>query len=292
MAENGRTAQRNLLLGLIGAPIKHSASPAMHEAAAAALGFRAYYHLIEVADADREGLRLMLQGVRRLGFAGVNVTYPYKEAVVPLLDELSPAAAAIGAVNTIVVRAGRLVGYNTDSSGFARALSEMIGASERPVALVGAGGVGKAIAFALAERRVPEIRIFDRDRAKAAELVKALEPRVPARAADSAEQALAGARGLVNGTPVGMLPNRDSPVRPELLRPDLWVADAVYTPLWTPLLNAARARGAPVMTGRELAIFQAMDAFALFSGMKPSREAMSAAFDAVMERRAAQPQAA
>jgi shikimate 5-dehydrogenase len=112
MAENGRTAQRNLLLGLIGAPIKHSASPAMHEAAAAALGFRAYYHLIEVADADREGLRLMLQGVRRLGFAGVNVTYPYKEAVVPLLDELSPAAAAIGAVNTIVVRAGRLVGYN------------------------------------------------------------------------------------------------------------------------------------------------------------------------------------
>jgi shikimate dehydrogenase len=293
MAENGRAAPRNLLLGLIGAPIKHSASPAMHEAAAAALGLRAYYHLIEVAGADREGLRLMLEGVRRLGFAGVNVTYPYKEAVVPLLDDLSPAAAAIGAINTVVVKAGKLVGYNTDSSGFAQAYAEITaGITDRPVALIGAGGVGKAIAFALAEARVPEIRIFDRDRAKAAELAEALGPRAPARVCNSVEQAVAGAGGLVNGTPVGMLPNRDSPVRSELLRGDLWVADAVYTPLWTPLLNAARARGAPVMTGRELAIFQALDAFELFSGMKPSREVMSAAFDAVMERRAAQPQAA
>jgi shikimate dehydrogenase len=293
MAENGRPAQRNVLLGLIGAPIEHSASPAMHEAAAAALGFRAYYHLIEVAGADREGLRLMLEGVRRLGFAGVNVTYPYKEAVVPLLDELSAGAAAIGAINTVVVSAGRLIGHNTDSSGFARALDDMkTGANERPVALIGAGGVGKAIAFALAGRGVPELKIFDRNCAKAAELAEALASRARARAVESVEQAIAGAGGLVNGTPVGMLPNRDSPVPAQLLRGDLWVADAVYTPLWTPLLNAARARGATVMTGRELAIFQAMDAFELFSGMKPSREVMSAAFDAVMEQRAAQPQAA
>ena len=293
MAENGRTAPRNLLLGLIGAPIKHSASPAMHEAAATALGLRAYYHLIEVPGAGEDDLRLMLEGVRRLGFAGVNVTFPYKEAVVALLDELSPAAAAIGAVNTVVVRAGKLVGHNTDSSGFARALDEMgDGASARPVALIGAGGVGRAIAFALAGTGVPEIRIFDGDAAKAAELVEALASRVTARTASTVEEALAGAGGLVNGTPVGMLPNRDSPVAFELLRADLWVADAVYTPLWTPLLKAARARGAPVMTGRELAIFQALDAFELFSGTRPSREVMSAAFDAVMERRAAQPQAA
>jgi shikimate dehydrogenase len=293
MAETRRATPRNLLLGLIGAPIKHSASPAMHEEAAADLGFRAYYHLIEVAGADSEDLRLMLEGVRRLGFAGVNVTYPYKEAVVPLLDELSPAAAAIGAVNTVVVRAGRLVGHNTDSSGFARALDEMPdGASARPVALLGAGGVGRAIAFALAEKGVPEIRIFDRDPGKASELVEALRTRARARRAETIEAALAGAGGLVNGTPVGMLPNRDSPVPPALLRSDLWVADAVYTPLWTPLLQAARRAGAPVMTGRELAILQALDAFELFSGVRPSREAMSAAFDAVMERRAAQPQAA
>jgi len=132
-----------LLLGLIGAPITHSASPAMHEAAAAELGIRAYYHLIEARGADRADLRLMLEGVRRLGFAGINVTFPYKEAAVPLLDELSPAAAAIGAVNTIVVRKRALVGYNTDASGFARALDELgEPALTRPVALIGAGGVG------------------------------------------------------------------------------------------------------------------------------------------------------
>src|SRR5918912_552264 len=112
MAESGRGAPKNLLLGLIGAPIKHSASPAMHEAAAAALGLRAYYHLVEVPGAGPDDLRLMLEGVRRLGFAGVNVTFPYKEAVVPLLDVLSPSAAAIGAVNTVVVRGETLAGYN------------------------------------------------------------------------------------------------------------------------------------------------------------------------------------
>lgn len=293
MAENDRAAQRRLLLGLIGAPIKHSASPAMHEAAAADLGLRAFYQLIEVAGAGREDLRLMLEGVRRLGFAGVNVTFPYKEAVVPLLDELSPLAAAVGAVNTVVVRAERLVGFNTDASGFARALDELqTFTPARPVALVGAGGVGRAVAFALAEKGVREIRVFDRDRAKAAELVSNIAPRISAQASTSVEEALEGAGGLVNGTPVGMLPNRDSPIPFRLLHAGLWVADAVYTPLWTPLLGAARACGAAVMTGRELAIFQALDAFELFSGVRPSREVMSAAFDAVMARRAAQPQAA
>jgi len=112
------------------------------------------------------------------------------------------------------------------------------------------------------------------------------------RAADSVEEALLDAGGLVNATPVGMLPNRESPVPLRLLRSNLWVADAVYSPLVTPLLDGARAVGARVMTGRELAIFQALDAFELFSGARASRQSMSAAFDAVMERRAAKPQAA
>ena len=112
---------RSFLVGLIGAPIAHSASPAMHEAAGRALGFRYAYHLIEVADADRPTLRLMLEGVRALKFAGVNVTFPYKIDVLPLLDELAPSAAEVGAVNTVAVRDRRLVGFNTDCSGFARA---------------------------------------------------------------------------------------------------------------------------------------------------------------------------
>jgi shikimate dehydrogenase len=140
----------NVLTGLIGSPIKSSASPAMHEAAARAAGIRCYYHLVDVPDADAEALRLMLEGVRWLGFAGVNVTYPYKEAVVALLDELAPAARAIGAVNTIAVSEGKLVGHNTDTTGFGRAYREVIGQTvDGPVALIGAGGVGKAAAFAL-----------------------------------------------------------------------------------------------------------------------------------------------
>jgi shikimate dehydrogenase len=282
---------RHLLLGLMGAPIRHSASPAMHEAAAKSLGWNCVYHLIEVAGADRAKLRIMLDGVRALGFAGVNVTYPYKEAVLPLLDRLAPGAARIGAVNTIVVEKGQLVGHNTDATGFARACTETIGGLKgQAVALIGAGGVGRATAFALADLGVTSLRLFDSDTAKAEALAAALpnNPRVCA----SVAEALEGADGLVNGTPVGMLPNRDSPVPAELLRSALWVADAVYNPLWTPLLVAARARDARLMTGRELAICQAMDAFRLFTGADPSREAMSAAFDAVMARRAAAQEAA
>src|SRR3954469_10205484 len=153
---------QRFLTGLIGAPIAHSAAPAMHEAAAHNLGVHVHYQLIEVAGADREKLRTLLEGVRHLGFAGVNVTYPYKEAVLGLLDELSPAAAAIGAVNTVVVRDGRLIGYNTDSTGFARAAADMVAdLRQASVALIGAGGVGKAIAFALAGLGVADLRIFD-----------------------------------------------------------------------------------------------------------------------------------
>jgi shikimate dehydrogenase len=281
------------LTGLIGAPIAHSASPAMHEQAAEALGVRCHYHLIEVAGAGREQLRALLDGVRNLGFAGVNVTFPYKEAVIDLLDELSPAAAAIGAVNTVVARDKRLIGYNTDTSGFARAVEGLvIACGYRAVAVIGAGGVGKAIGFALADLGVCEIRIFDTDRAKAEQLAALLKRQQGIRIADSIEDALEGAVGVVNGTPIGMLPNRGTPVPETLLRRDLWVADAVYSPLWTPLLTAAKAKGAKVMTGRDLAIYQAADAFELFTGLKPSTIEMGNAFDAVMAKRYAATNAA
>ncbi|MDF0583055.1 shikimate dehydrogenase [Bradyrhizobium yuanmingense] len=291
MSKRGYAASKKLLIGLIGAPIAHSASPAMHERAAEALGLRGHYQLIEVAGADAAGLRMMLEGVRRLGFAGVNVTYPYKEAVVPLLDALAPGAASMGAVNTVVVRDGRLTGHNTDTTGFARAVTPLLAPSGNAVALIGAGGVGKAIAFALASREVADIRIFDSEPARAEKLAAILAPR-GARIAASVEDALEGATGLVNGTPVGMLPNRDTPVPAGLLRADLWVADAVYSPLITPLLAAAREKGAHIMTGRDLAIYQAADAFALFTGLAPSTEIMGEAFDAVMAARSAAYQAA
>ncbi|MGV7212698.1 shikimate dehydrogenase [Bradyrhizobium sp. UFLA05-112] len=286
MSTRRPAAPQKLLTGLIGAPIKHSASPAMHEHAAEALGLRGHYQLIEVAGADSAGLSMMLEGVRRLGFAGVNVTYPYKEAVVPLLDELAPGAAAMGAVNTVVVRDGRLIGHNTDTTGFARAVAPLLAPAGNAVAVIGAGGVGKAIAFALASQKVSDIRIVDSEPARAEKLASLLTTN-GAKVASSIEDALEGATGLINGTPVGMLPNRDTPVPTALLRADLWVADAVYSPLITPLLAAAQAKGARIMTGRELAIYQAADAFELFTGLAPSTEVMGEAFDAVMAARSA-----
>lgn len=294
MPDVSHGSDRKLLLGLLGSPIKHSASPAMHEAAGRAVGLRCHYQLIDIAGADSTRLKVLLDGIRWLGFAGINVTYPYKEAVLPLLDAVAPAAQAIGAVNTIVVEGERLVGHNTDATGFIRAHEQAIGpGADGPVALIGAGGVGKAIGFALTQRGVRDIRIFDRDGAKAATLAQALAAHIASvRVCDSAEAALAGAEGLVNGTPIGMLPDRGTPVPFDLLHAGLWVADAVYNPLWTPLLQAARAKGARVMTGRELAIWQGWDAFRLFTGTEPPVAAMSEAFDAVMKRREEQNRAA
>jgi shikimate dehydrogenase len=285
MSQRRPLASKKVLTGLIGAPIKHSASPAMHERAAEALGLRGHYQLIEVAGADAAELRLLLEGVRRLGFAGVNVTFPYKEAVVPLLDELAPAAASMGAVNTVVVRDGRLIGHNTDTTGFARAVAPLLKPSGNAIAVIGTGGVGKAIAFALASLEVADIRLFDSEPARAEKLAALLRGRGGVTVVTNLDDALRGATGLVNATPVGMLPDRGIPVAPALLRKDLWVADAVYSPLITPLLAAAQDKGAQIMTGRELAIYQAADAFELFTGLAPSTDVMGEAFDGVMAER-------
>jgi len=277
---------RRILTGLLGAPIAQSAAPAMHERAAEALDLRCHYQLIEIAGAGREELKLLLEGIRRLGFAGINVTFPYKEAVLNLLDELSPGAARIGAVNTIVVRDGRLTGHNTDTTGFARAVTQLVTTSSHgAVAVIGAGGVGKAIAFALADLGVTDLRIFDCEHAKATQLAAQLQGQAKTRVTDNVEDALRGVVGVVNASPVGMLPSLGTPVPDTLLHAGLWVADAVYSPLWTPLLTAARAKGATVMTGRKLAIYQADDAFELFTGYVPSAAEMGIAFDGVMAKR-------
>jgi shikimate dehydrogenase len=179
-----------------------------------------------------------------------------------------------------------LIGHNTDASGFARAIGPLVAASSHgAVALIGAGGVGKAIAFALAALGVRKLRVFDREPAKAKDLAARLEGLIATSVTDSAEDALRGAVGLVNGSPVGMLPDRGTPVPDGLLHAGLWVADAVYSPLWTPLLTAAKAKGCKVLTGRELAIYQAVDAFELFTGYVPSAVEMGIAFDGVMAKR-------
>src|SRR5439155_12879892 len=193
--------------------------------------------------------------------------------------------AAMGAVSPVVVSDGRLTGHNTDTTGFARAVAPLLALASNTVAVIGAGGVGKAIAFALASLDVTDIRVFDSEPDRAGKLVALLAAQGGARVAVSVEDALNGATGLVNGTPVGMLPNRGMPVPATLLHEKLWVADAVYSPLITPLLAAAQAKGARIMTGRELAIYQAADAFELFTGLAPSTDVMGEAFDGVMAER-------
>jgi shikimate dehydrogenase len=281
------TSVRKLLLGLIGHPIAHSAAPAMMEAAATAAGMRAHYQLIEVAGADQGELARLLHGVRRLGFAGVNITFPYKEAVPPLLDALSPGAAALGAVNLVRVEAdGTLTGHNTDATGFLAAARAHLGPAlaEGPALLIGAGGAGRAIAWALIQAGVPELRVFDADPARAALLCRAIPG---TRAVKSVMEGLVGARGVVNATPVGMKPDTGCPLDPALLHAGLWVADAVYAPLMTRLLRAAEAAGARLMTGREMSIAQAVDGFALFAGQPADARVIAAAFDAHLARGAA-----
>ncbi|MCX7374174.1 MAG: shikimate dehydrogenase [Alphaproteobacteria bacterium] len=275
-----------LLLGLIGYPIGHSAAPAMMEAAAEAAGLRAHYQLIEVAGADGGELARLLDGVRRLGFAGVNITFPYKEAVVPLLDALAPGAAALAAVNLVKVEAdGRLTGHNTDATGFLWAIGQGLADAVRagPALLLGAGGAGRAIGWSLVQAGVPELRIFDADARRAAALA-ALLPR--ARALSDAAEGLRGAAGLINATPIGMKPDTGCPLEPGLLHGGLWVADAVYAPLITPLLAAARGAGARIMTGRAMSVGQAVDGFAIFSGRAAEPAVIGTAFDAHLAARA------
>ncbi|HNB45658.1 MAG TPA: shikimate dehydrogenase, partial [Burkholderiaceae bacterium] len=200
----------------------------------------------------------------------LNITYPCKQAVIPLLDELSDEARAMGAVNTVVIRNGRLIGHNTDGSGWARGFRRALPEADlRCAVLLGAGGAGAAIAHAALRLGVVELRIVDADAARAAALAQELNERYEgqrARACATAEQALPGATGLIHATPTGMAKLPGLPLDAALLREDLWVSEVVYFPLDTALLNAARAVGCPVSDGGGMAVGQALGAFELFTG--------------------------
>lgn len=270
------------LIGLVGAGIGPSLSPALHEREADELGLRYLYRLL-----DLDALRLpanavgaLLEAVRLAGYDGLNLTHPCKQLVLAHLDELSPEAAAIGAVNTVVLRDGRAVGHNTDWSGFARGLGRGLpDAALDRVVLLGAGGAGAAVAHALLTLGAGQVHVLDLDQRRAAALASALTDRfgrcraVPGPADRLAER-LRGADGLVHATPTGMAAHPGLPVPPDLLRPGLWVADLVYRPLTTALVSAARARGCRVLDGGGMAVFQAVDAFALFTGVQPDADRM------------------
>ena len=247
-------------------------------------GLSLTYRLI---DADAHGftkadLPELLAWVRRLGFDGVNITHPFKQAVVPLLDELSDDARDLGAVNTILFREGRMLGRNTDWSGYGRAFRAVLpDAVHDRVLLIGAGGAGVAVGYGLLRQGASRVDVLDADQDAATACVERLSARFgPGRVgiAGDLETALAGAQGVVNATPVGMLGHPGSAVPVASLRGDLWVSDVVYFPLETALVAAARARGCRVLPGGGMAVQQAVGAFEYFTGLPADSARMEAHF--------------
>jgi shikimate dehydrogenase len=273
-----------VLVGLIGSGIQASRTPAMHEREGEALGLRYVYLLL---DLDRIGMKpdqigALITAGRNFGFAGFNVTHPCKQIVLPMLDGLSPDAAAIGAVNTIVIRDGRTIGYNTDCSGFAESFRrEMGGVRQELVLQLGAGGAGAAVAHALLGLGVSRLAIYDTEPARARALAGQLCERFGAGRAEAAAspQEAISADGIVNTTPVGMAKYPGLPLDAALLRPGHWVADIIYFPEETELLRRARALGCRTMSGAGMALFQAVDAFRLFTSIEPHPDRMRRHFE-------------
>ena len=279
------TDRPSYLLGLVGSGIGASLTPAMQEREGEESGLRVSYRLI---DAQQRGfgaqdLPDVLAWAQRLGFDGLNITHPFKQAVIPHLDELSEDAADLGAVNTVVFRDGRALGRNTDWWGYGQAFRQVLpDAVQDRVVLVGAGGAGAAVGYGLLEQGAEHVAVIDSDRDRA----DACAVRLAKRFGDDRvgvtadlERALADARGLVNATPVGMHGHPGMSVPARLVDERLWVSDVVYFPLETELVALARARGCRVVPGGGMAVHQAVGAFEYFTGRVADAARMTRHFE-------------
>ncbi|GAB7105761.1 shikimate dehydrogenase [Streptomyces phaeofaciens JCM 4814] len=274
------------LVGLIGAGIGPSLSPALHEREADRQGLRYLYRLIDidVLGTGPEAVGDLVRAARDLGFDGLNITHPCKQLVIEHLDGLSPQAEALGAVNTVVLEDGRAVGHNTDVTGFAASFAR--GLPDAPlerVVQLGAGGAGAAVAHATLTLGAGRVTVVDALPERAAALAASLnrhfgDGRAAAAGPDRLAELLGHADGVVHATPTGMAAHPGLPFPAELLRPGLWVAEVVYRPLETELVRTARALGCATLDGGGMAVFQAVDAFRLFTGREPDSAAMLAHF--------------
>jgi len=277
MAESFHTINgKTRVFGILGRPVAHSLSPAMHNAAFRHLGVNAVYVALPVTD-----LAQAVAGLRGLGIGGVSVTIPFKEEIIPLIDELDPRAAEIGAVNTVVNRDGRLTGYNTDWLGAVTALGAKTDLKGQHVLILGAGGASRAIAFGVFYKG-GKVTLTDIDQTRAAALGRDLGAEVISL--DALEHCPATI--LVNATPVGMAPDVEGiPINPDLLGRFGVVMDIVYQPLQTRLLREAGQRGAGTIDGLQMLIHQATAQFELFTGRQAPAEVMArAAYGALGEK--------
>lgn len=273
-----------LRTGLIGRAIKASRSPWLHEQEARAQGLALSYELFDFTERGLDDAELgpLLRRLAGEGFSGVNITFPFKQAVLPLLDELADCARSVGAVNTVAMREGRLIGYNTDKTGFELGLAEGLPDAELGRVLqLGAGGAGAAVASALLSLGVGRLEIADVDPARA----EALAARLCAEQGDSravavnqAELNTAEIDGIVNTTPMGMAANPGPALDPDLIAARHWVADIVYFPLETELLRIARSKGCRTLDGSGMVIGQAARAFAIFTGHEADQQRMRRSF--------------
>ncbi|MBS0246361.1 MAG: shikimate dehydrogenase [Proteobacteria bacterium] len=267
----------SIRLGLIGDNIAASSSPALHRIAGRLTGLTVTYDLLRPADLGKS-FEEVLAWAEADGYRGLNITYPYKERVIAHLDVPDPAVRAIGACNTVLFGAGKPQGWNTDFSGFVAGYRHVFG--DRPpgrVAMAGAGGVGRAIAFGLCQRGASELRLFDVDAGKAtavAEALRSLPVKTTVVVAKSIADACRDADGLVNSTPIGMVGIGGCPFPADCISGQRWAFDAVYTPVETPFIVAARQAGLEVMSGYELFFFQGVDAFRHFTGRDVPQDAL------------------
>lgn len=273
---------RSLLLGLIGEGISASRTPRMHENEGTAHGLTTIYRTIDIAEQRLASVPLneLLTSAVNLGFDGLNITHPFKQQVIDLLDDVDPVARRIGSVNTVVIgESGRTTGHNTDVTGFARGFEAGLdGADRNRVVQIGAGGAGRAVAFALSELGVKDLVLTDISADRAQDLAAEFGDHVRAIPMTDLESAITSADGIVNATPVGMAAFPGTPFDTDLLDSQTWVADVVYFPLETQLLAEAKGKGCRTLDGSGMAVNQAIDAFELFSGQKAEPARMREAF--------------
>lgn len=276
-----RTAYR---VALIGADIQLSKTPALHMREGAAHGLDYVYELVDIhaLKLPESALPDLLSELEARGFAGTNITHPFKQAVIAHLDSLSEDARMLGAVNTVVFREGKRIGHNTDWYGFHESFRRGLPDAKRGRALlIGAGGAGVAVAHAALKLGIKHLDIFDQDKGRAARLARDLNARFGnprAFAVNTPADSLPHADGLIHATPVGMPAHPGIPVSPDLIEPRHWVADIVYMPLVTELLATAAAKGCQTLPGGGMTVFQAVGAFRLFCGYEPDPARMTAHF--------------
>ena len=276
-------------LGLIGDNIARSKSPLLHVEAGRLCGLEVCYERLVPADMGLS-FETIFERCRKGGFDGINITYPYKEQVVPLVRIDAPEVSRLGACNTVLFSGSRPAGYNTDHSGFIAAYRGVFAGREPgTVAMAGAGGVGRAVAFALAALGARHLRLFDVDRERAGALARSIGAAATGMAVEVCSdiaQAASGADGLVNCTPLGMTGYPGTAVPAALMGTAKWAFDAVYTPVETGFITDARAAGLEVMSGYELYFHQGVDAFRLFTGKEVDQMALREILAGFKARRA------